>query len=980
MQTPLGNYSSDSKTGGTKPLSVVIQRPHKYERKMPPGAQDPGKFKEISTPKGNMSARPGLRMPSRSGQSKPTFKEKPLLRPGSRPDIIRRPNVGMLRFNGTRTGAGGGRIGSYPLKKPTGMYPAEGPRAKEPSVWSGLEHPKTGDSTRALDRNETSLDTGSKESINRSQSGMEPIRNVVKDGKEPTTQGSEESPDSVKVPESFQNMSDSSEEPLEPTITTEKNLTAHINGTKCVRKVLVGHRRIHFNGSSDGKVVTKNMTVIIGHINGNEIVRNLLLSRSEGFAKGVTPLNGERTEQKPFVERTSWEDTEATSEGEETGIINVTSQPTSYSPETFTESLVRGSTQHEEAGTSRSRGSAYSTPPPSLPPAIPVTLPVLLPSKTQNKPANQLLTERHFNRTSPKMSLSSRNRYPIVRTPPGSATPGQRRRPNPLEKSQILKDRQSNRNSHSAPISHSVPETSEREPGGSKESNSDGRGLLTESIHGHSVAPSLTKLPLTDISTDTEGVNGRSEVGKTESEQQKVRNKTLPLFPRTPFRGGTFLRQPFQNRTRLILKPPLHPNRSPILRPELPKVSDRDNSTVGPSGAPNQEEPEINSSTQNRLKPKAPFTLRRKNGAIIRFPPNLQREMKANATTFARGIQNSTQETRGSDSTVSLSSDEDASTASRIGLKADKYAKKDSRVTLTTDKPAVKTNEESQGADRTEHILPRDKSKAGQTAPHDQVLPETISSLRPAFTIRRKNGTFVKPPTKDTHAKPKATLTDDSKDEKEPKDQEPKLGPSPDKSQVLLANKTIAEPKAAFSLSEGSEDGIDHVGVQNVSSKGFIVVWGAPKGMFQNFVMSVGEHGRGRSGPERKEEDGDKRDRGGEEDKAGDGRRKEAGVHGVAPGSHAAMRNISDGGATKKFTIMLPGSTRSYPATDLNPQTGYSVSLFGKGPGFRSNIYSFIIRTGTQNRTLAAFHVPLAFETTLCISAMKLPTCQFCVC
>uniref|UniRef100_A0A8B9HZR3 Tenascin XB n=1 Tax=Astyanax mexicanus TaxID=7994 RepID=A0A8B9HZR3_ASTMX len=101
--------------------------------------------------------------------------------------------------------------------------------------------------------------------------------------------------------------------------------------------------------------------------------------------------------------------------------------------------------------------------------------------------------------------------------------------------------------------------------------------------------------------------------------------------------------------------------------------------------------------------------------------------------------------------------------------------------------------------------------------------------------------------------------------------------------------------------------------------------------MFQNFVISLGE--RGKSGSEEEEEDK---------------KEESPNVLGSSVDSHIVSLNRSDGGVIRKFTKVLPGSARSYPVSDLTPQTGYSVSLFGKGPGLRSNIHSFIISTGPE--------------------------------
>ncbi|KAL7868698.1 hypothetical protein SRHO_G00100820 [Serrasalmus rhombeus] len=1215
MQTALENSdSSDNKTDETRPGRTALflrnQGLGEKEQKKPPGAQDPGTFEDISTPRVNMSTHPG--------QSRPTtkVKENRFFRPGSRPDAIRRPNGGMIPFNRTKIVKGGGRIGPYPLKKPTGRNPFQGIRAKKPSVEPGLKRPTSKYSKIPMVGNETSQETGSKESIDGRHFRKETVKHV-NNGTEysllqyqPIISSAKKVVDSARVPEPFQNVSDSSEQLLEPTITTERNLTAHINGTKCVRKVLVGHKKIHFNGTSNGKGITKNMTVIVGHINGNDILHKIITSRSEGFANDVIPLaeNGAKlqgeSERKPITDVQRPEKTDVPGEVlEETGATSVTLQPTSYRPVTFSENLMRLSTEEAEVGIIPPLSSTYSTAQPSLPQTIATPQPVLLPSETQTRRSNktQLLIDRHPIRSSIKMPPSSRNRFP-TRPKSSGLTSGTKSGPISSETpSEIFKERHSVRNSHYAPSSQQLPleqETSERAATASRETEPDGQGLLAESLQGHIAASSLTKLPVTQSSKGT-----RSEGGMFNSEQKKAKNGTIPPFPRTPLRGTPSRKTnigPFQNRTRPILKPLQHPFRSLLPGSTLPRVPNRDTTVSRQPMPTNQAERKIKSISHNGLSPKRtpPFTY--KNGQVSRFPPNLHRKIKSNTSTIHNGPQDSKHETRDNvrfssqdaslepqtnlpadkgasqERETDLPVDKDASQEPQTDLPVDKDASKEAKtdlsadkVTLTTDKPAtndplqnvardlqdktedilpkianitdkqktshdqvkpatissrqygsnvnfrqtvgvgrkrgpvfrrppkqtvikpktsiihgvpkenkdsktekgskadllmdkdtrkdselgpstdkhtskeskigvpvdkenkyskvtqhttempaVRTNDTFQGVaryseDRIDHVLPtvtKQNIRARQMVPHDQVKPETITSskngsnlnLRPTSTVRGKN---IRLPPKHTQLKPKATIIHgESKGSKglnvekgfkagllvdSDARKDPKLGLSQDKdtreeskdiknkeSEVALpTDKTPGKLKGTFLFSEGSDDGIDHVGLQNLTSKGFIIIWGAPKGLFQNFIISVSEHGRGTAGQaeqENKEEQDHKQDESDEEKEVGDDRSQEEGderkdekkgsmnkertnVLAGGPDSHTVRRNSSDGGVVMKFTKVLPGSARSYPVTDLTPQTGYSVSLYGKGPGLRSNIHNFIISTGPEPPSNLAF-------------------------
>ncbi|XP_049328697.1 tenascin isoform X1 [Astyanax mexicanus] len=1046
MEPSLRHDDSDSKKVETKLNRTSGPFLKNQKLRKPHGASDPGRSRNIS-----MSRPTGQGTPNRPGQ----------IRPGNQPDVIRQPNGGMTRFNGSKLNERGGRIGPYPLRRdPLGRYSIEGPRIKKPIInqESGQEHTITKYSTTTL-----VMKTSREELMDRVV-GSPAVKHDSKGSlsqreNHPTASVLEKPADLKTVPDSSQVSPATTEEPQEPTITTEKNLTAHINGTKCVRRVLVGHRKIHFNGSSGEKTVTKNLTVIVGHVNGNDLIQKLLLGNSEGLVEDVTPSS---IEQAKLLQE----------EGIETGTIvdkqrmSVTSLPTSYTPiESISEKFRSMSSQSGETEETEVEKtdfpliSPYSSPPP-LPFAQAITMSqtILLPPKIQKG--------KHPTRDSSKMPPPQR-RYPTRPISSGSSTSGIKKAP---ITSVTFKDRPPTTNDHVVPSPSPDPFRLNNDDSESKEA--------TVPVQIDSDPPELTKLPEVEYRpiTDSEKTIERGEGGMPKNESTKPRNGNLPPYRRTPFRG-TFPRRPntsFQNRTRPILRPPQFPNRSPPLRPvQEPRVPDPDNIPVTQTTGSNQAEPEINGqSSQNGLNPKQTFIFRRRNGSVIRPPPNLHKQpsQKSNSTN----IHSSKLQTRGKDSNVSrFSLEKDASSkAPTVGLPTD--------FTLTTDKPSVPTNDRFQDVageseDGTDRILSKVKSRDNitvwQTVPHDQVKPEIISNgsqgssnrnLRPALTVRGKNGTFVRLPPKHTQIKPikpKATyvhgvrqggkgmkdsisdllidknarkdpepaivtgkgprqdpepglvteeltkqgqktgletdedarqdpklglvtgkgprqdpklglvtgkvpgqdpklgLVTDEDARKDPKlvilteehrRQDPKTGLATDKGarkqpklplitvkvtnqdSRLSTNKTVSKSKGMFEFSE-SEDGIDHVGVQNVTSRGFLVIWASPRGMFQNFVISLGE--RGKSGSEEEEEDK---------------KEESPNVLGSSVDSHIVSLNRSDIGVIKKFTKVLPGSARSYPVSDLTPQTGYSVSLFGKGPGLRSNIHSFIISTGPE--------------------------------
>ncbi|XP_053092921.1 tenascin isoform X1 [Pangasianodon hypophthalmus] len=224
----------------------------------------------------------------------------------------------------------------------------------------------------------------------------------------------------------------------------------------------------------------------------------------------------------------------------------------------------------------------------------------------------------------------------------------------------------------------------------------------------------------------------------------------------------------------------------------------------------------------------------------------------------------------------------------------------------------------------------KESSTSRHTLPHNTLN----RSPRPKSTQQRKNGTIIRPPPKvSPQLKPKSTtILDGTKGRKHSTD-DPKLVWS---SKVPLStDKATSQTNTAFPIAEVSEDSINQVGVQNVTSKGFIIIWVAPEGRFKNFVIRIiEENDEGVN-----EGDGSNQEK---EEERTEGSEITTNVIEVV------RRNSSNDGVRKKFTKLLPGSARSYPVIDLTAQTNYSVTLYGTGRGLRSNVHTFIITTGPE--------------------------------
>ncbi|XP_064205036.1 tenascin-like isoform X2 [Anguilla rostrata] len=142
--------------------------------------------------------------------------------------------------------------------------------------------------------------------------------------------------------------------------------------------------------------------------------------------------------------------------------------------------------------------------------------------------------------------------------------------------------------------------------------------------------------------------------------------------------------------------------------------------------------------------------------------------------------------------------------------------------------------------------------------------------------------------------------------------------------------------------------GFTSIEAQNVTSRGFVLIWEVTSGIYQNFTVIRREYG-GKGGTQREKEGERKEEEDEEEDQVVDEGRlgKDQGrtEDGSRSETHFPARPHEK---TPKFTQVLPGSARSLLFQDLAPQTNYSLMLSGTGPGFRSKIHQFTVSTGPE--------------------------------
>lgn len=154
----------------------------------------------------------------------------------------------------------------------------------------------------------------------------------------------------------------------------------------------------------------------------------------------------------------------------------------------------------------------------------------------------------------------------------------------------------------------------------------------------------------------------------------------------------------------------------------------------------------------------------------------------------------------------------------------------------------------------------------------------------------------------------------------------------------LLESKTEGTKEAASRPQTRSDsfhsgatrEPLENVAVTNRTSKGFTLTWDSPEGKYEKFVVTRKEIG--------KDEDR-------EQGVALRGEPKSVkGSVGVNLGNGLKESATGD----QPFQKVLASSARSVHFAGLPPQTDYTVTLLGQGPGLLSRLHKLVISTGTN--------------------------------
>ena len=159
---------------------------------------------------------------------------------------------------------------------------------------------------------------------------------------------------------------------------------------------------------------------------------------------------------------------------------------------------------------------------------------------------------------------------------------------------------------------------------------------------------------------------------------------------------------------------------------------------------------------------------------------------------------------------------------------------------------------------------------------------------------------------------------------------------------------------AASEASSGvTRDPLDYVGVTNQTSDGFTLIWDSPEEKYKNFVVSRTKNKKD-EGPtqieKKQEQDEDQHAKEPKSETRGteDNNRVPESSATQAPKVQSSTV-VKPTAGDKTFKKVLPGSARSLQFEDLPPQTEYTLTLLGKGPGLLSRLHKLVISTGTSH-------------------------------
>ncbi|XP_056255296.1 tenascin isoform X1 [Seriola aureovittata] len=421
---------------------------------------------------------------------------------------------------------------------------------------------------------------------------------------------------------------------------------------------------------------------------------------------------------------------------------------------------------------------------------------------------------------------------------------------------------------------------------------------------------------------------------------QTLRGSEMPSSHRPPTKVGYFRRAqlyggPFQNRTRPNLRPPQHPNRGVMRKP---------------------------------------FPVRKLHGGSLGSQVS---QLQNDSTPEIQDNHSGKQDVPRPTQEVQITHAVEHGTADIIPS-----AKIDDHDTV---RPEIKSEKEDSVPIQTT------KSGEGETSTPDSNLDSDIQKQRvdagknnaptvrgkPAYKKTNSDSRASRPVTLPRRQPPTRIMTGQQRTQMRQYISGSQKGEDPKKNNTakkVFERKSSADSKplmeSDISSTGVTREPLDYVGVTNRSSDGFTLVWDSPEGKYKNFVVTrkqVRKVEKPKNEERKKDQDRQQEDVNKEEGKHLPTKEPESGrstedenrvpesVETHIPGIQSSTTVTPSLESDKTFKEVLPGSARSLYFEDLPPQTEYTVTLLGKGPGLLSRLHKLVISTGPEPPTNIIF-------------------------
>ncbi|XP_024865787.1 tenascin isoform X1 [Kryptolebias marmoratus] len=168
----------------------------------------------------------------------------------------------------------------------------------------------------------------------------------------------------------------------------------------------------------------------------------------------------------------------------------------------------------------------------------------------------------------------------------------------------------------------------------------------------------------------------------------------------------------------------------------------------------------------------------------------------------------------------------------------------------------------------------------------------------------------------------------------------------------IYDSEQTADIESDVSSSDVTREPLDFVGVTNRTSSGYTLVWDSPEGKYKNFLVSRTEVKQDEGLQQKESTQKEDKDQNIKDSVSENGGHKDD--NRVPESFGPQVPNTQDGtvakstGSNKVFKKVLPGSARSLQFEHLPPQTEYTLTLLGGGPGLLSRLHKLVISTGPE--------------------------------